>query len=175
MRNKDEKTIVFEDAEIIFRNFEGREGRYNREGDRNFSVKIEDPHLVEKLKEDGWNVRPLKGREDEEPQEPAWHLPVSVGFKYSPPKMVLVTTKNKTVMPESLCGMFDLIDIQQADLVVRPYEWTVREDTGIKAYLKTLYIVQREDPLDLKYAEWGEEQPALEAGPDVTIIQGDWR
>jgi hypothetical protein len=174
VRNKEDKTIVFEDAELIFRNFEGREGRYNREGDRNFSVKIEDEELVEALIRDGWNVRPLRASE-EYPEDRAWHLPVSVGFKYAPPKMVLVTTRNKTVMPESLCAMFDHIDISQADLVVRPYEWTVREDKGIKAYLKTLYVVQHEDPLDLKYAAWGEEQPALDAAPDVTIIEGDWR
>src|SRR5688572_31777790 len=118
MKNSDDKTIVFEGAEIIFRNFEGREGRYNREGDRNFSVKIVDPELAETLKNDGWNVRPLKGRDDE-PDEQAWHLPVSVGFKYSPPKMVLITTGGKTVMPEKLCGMFDMIDIKEVDLVVR--------------------------------------------------------
>lgn len=171
---RDDKTIVIEDADLIFRNFEGREGRYNREGDRNFSVKIVDPDFAETLRKDGWNVRPLKGRDDE-PDDLAWHLPVSVGFKFAPPKMVLVTTNNKTVMPESLCAMFDHIDIQQADVVIRPYEWTVREDTGIKAYLKTLYVVQFEDPLDLKYANWGDEQPALEAAPEVTIIEGDWR
>lgn len=174
MRDRNENTIVFEDAELIFKNFSGRETRYNREGDRNFSVRIEDPELAETLRRDGWNIRPLKGLDVDENMA-AWHLPVSVGFKYAPPKMVLVTSKGKTVLPEGLCEMFDHIDISQVDLVVRPYNWAVKDDTGVKAYLKTMYVVQHEDPLDLKYANWGEEQPALESGPDVVIVEGDWR
>lgn len=33
-----DNTILLEDVRIIFRNFAGREGMYNREGDRNFAV-----------------------------------------------------------------------------------------------------------------------------------------
>lgn len=175
MRNRDDRTITIEDAEIIYCNFKGRETRYNREGDRNFSVKIEDPKFARKLLDDGWNVRELKPREGDDPSELAWHLPVAVGFNFAPPKMVLMTTKNKTVIPEQLCGLFDDIEFQLVDLVIRPYEWSVSGNTGIKAYLKTMYVVQFEDPLDLKYANWGEEQPELEAAPAVTIIEGDWR
>ena len=32
------KTFMVENAQLIFRNFEGKEGQYNRKGDRNFSV-----------------------------------------------------------------------------------------------------------------------------------------
>lgn len=38
--------IVMENARLIFRNFEGREEQYNRKGDRNFGLVIEDAEVV---------------------------------------------------------------------------------------------------------------------------------
>ncbi len=33
-----DNTVLMEGVRIIFRNFSGKEGQYNREGDRNFAV-----------------------------------------------------------------------------------------------------------------------------------------
>ena len=49
--------IVMENARLIFRNFEGREEKYNRKGDRNFGLVIEDVEVAEQLIADGWNVK----------------------------------------------------------------------------------------------------------------------
>ena len=46
------KNIVLEDATLLggqFRNFSGRGGPYNREGDRNFAVRIE-PELAHMIR-----------------------------------------------------------------------------------------------------------------------------
>ena len=50
---------------------------------------------------------------------------------------------------------YNWIEIQKADLTVRPYTWTMRGSgkTGIKAYVKSLYITMLEDPLELKYLD----------------------
>src|SRR3954470_20938807 len=147
------KPVVMEGMRIIFRNFEGKEGQYNREGDRNFGV-ILPPDIAEAMLADGWNVKFLKPREeDEEAEETPW-LQVSVNFdKGRPPKIMLVTSRGRTALDAQSVEMLDWADIVNVDLVVRPYTWEVSGRTGIKAYLQSMYVTIEEDELERKYAE----------------------
>ena len=147
-----DNTVLMEGVRIIFRNFSGKEGQYNREGDRNFAVLL-DETIANSMAEDGWNVKWLKPREEEEGETPQAYLQVSVNFKGRPPRVVLVTSRGRTNLDEGSVEMLDWADINNIDLIVRPYEWSVNGKTGIKAYLQSIYVTIEEDALELKYSE----------------------
>lgn len=152
-----EGLLTFEDARVIFRNFVGRETKYNREGDRNFCV-IVPPDIAQKLDQDGWNVKSLDPREDGD--EPTFYIKVSISYKGRPPKIVLITSRTRTELGQEEIEMLDWADFKTVDLVVRPYNWTVGNSSGISAYLKTMYITIFEDDLELKYDNLEEDLPA---------------
>jgi hypothetical protein len=148
-----DNSVIMEGVRIIFRNFSGKEGQYNREGDRNFSVLL-DEKTADMMAADGWNVKMLKPRDDDgEETAPQAYLPVAVNFRGRPPRIVMITSRNRTTLDESQVETLDWVDILNVDLIVRPYEWTVNGKSGIKAYLQSMYITIEEDPLEAKYSE----------------------
>lgn len=157
--------LVIEDAKIVFRNFAGKEGQYNREGDRNFCV-ILPPDIAEQMVEDAWNVKQLKPRQDGEPGD--FYIQVSLGFKNRPPNLWLVSSRGRVRIGQHECEILDWVEIAKADIIVNPYRWAVSGKTGVKAYVKSLVITMKEDYLDQKYADVPEistnEVPAIEAG-----------
>jgi len=145
-----DNTVLMEGVRIIFRNFSGKEGQYNREGDRNFAVLL-DEKVATAMTEDNWNVKWLKPRNEDEEESPQAYLPVSVKFHPRPPRIVLVTSRGRTTLDEDQVELLDWADIINVDLIVRPYEWTVNNKSGVKAYLQSMYITIEEDPLEQKY------------------------
>lgn len=145
-----DNSVVMENVRIVFRNFAGKEGMYNREGDRSFSVLLDDD-VANAMAEDGWNVKWLNPREEGDP--PQAYLTVAVNYKGRPPRVVMVTSRGRTPLDESEIEVLDWVDIANVDLIVRPYEWAVNGKTGIKAYLKSIFVTIHEDALELKYAD----------------------
>lgn len=143
------KTFMIEDARIIFRNFAGKEGAYNREGDRNFAVILEDD-VAAQMEQDGWNVRRLEPREEGDAPTP--YIQVAVSYKTRPPRIVLLTSTTRTQLAEDSVEILDWADIQVADLIARGYDWNVNGKTGTKAYLQSLFVTIEEDHLERKYA-----------------------
>lgn len=143
------KTFMVENAQILFRNFEGREGPYNRAGDRSFAVVLS-PELADELSKDGWNVKLLDPREEGDSSVP--YIQVGVSFKVRPPRIVMLTSRARTNLDEETVGMLDWASFGNVDLICRAYEWTVGEKSGLKAYLQSFFVTIEEDALERKYA-----------------------
>ena len=146
-------TVLMEGVRLIFRNFAGKEGKYNAEGDRNFGVVIDDK-TAEDMLADGWNIKYLKPREEDEDETPTPWLPVAVGYgKGRPPRVVVITSRGRTNLDENSVEMLDWAEITNVDMIVRPYHYEVRGDKGVKAYVQSIYVTIEEDELEKKYAD----------------------
>lgn len=141
--------LELENVRLIFRNFSGKETKFNRAGNRNFCVVIDDPETAQNLANDGWNIRALEPRDDDD--APTHYLNVAVSYNNFPPNVFLVTRNNKVRLDEDTIGTLDDSDIASADLIIRPYNWEVNGKEGVKAYLKTAYITIEEDVFADKY------------------------
>lgn len=142
--------ISVENARIIFRNFAGKESRYNPKGKRNFCLII-DNDVAENLKDIGWNIKYLNPRDpDEVPQA---YLQVAVAYENFPPKIWLISGGKKTELDEDSVSVLDYAEIENIDLIIRPYVWDVNGKGGIKAYVKNMYVTVAENEFEKKYRD----------------------
>ena len=150
--------VQIDGARIIFRNFSGRGTQYNREGDRNFCVVIDDEEIANRLIEEGFNVKIRQPREEGE--EPFMYMKVNV--KYHPkgseyerlnPVACLITGRNRNMLDEESICCLDNIDIENVDLDLSGSNWNVQGRSGRSAYLSKIYVTQELDRFAMRYAE----------------------
>lgn len=167
MAEHQSKSLVLEGLtreNIIFRNFKGEEKEFNSEGDRNFSIKL-DPAMAKKMIDDGWRVKQLKPRGEDE--EGDYHLKVKLNYKRGrPPRVVVITSKNRVDWGADEVEWLDGADISKADVIVNGW-WSDMAGGGYSGYLKTLFVTLEEDYLELKYATDPVEQDSEERDADV--------
>lgn len=144
------ENISIANAHIMFRNFRGEASKFNAAGKRNFCVVI-DNDIAPKLIDDGWNIRMFPSRDNED--EPTYYMQVAVSYDVIPPNIFLITKYNKTRLDEDTIGSLDWAEIENIDLVIRPYNWEAQGKTGVKAYVKNMYVTIVEDEFADKYSD----------------------
>lgn len=153
--------LQIDDARIIFRNFRGEGGRFNKEGDRNFAVVIPNQEMAESLLNDmnqygaGWNVKIKAPRE--EGDDPFIYLPVKVKFNNRGPVIYLESGSNRIRLTEDTVSMLDEIDILSVDMDIRPYDDEINGKPFRSAYLQSMLVRQEIDRFAARFAE--EEHP----------------
>lgn len=152
---RDGKLLQIDDARIIFKNFSGEESKFNRAGDRNFAVRINDPDVVDQLIADGWNVtvKPPK----EEGDDPYMYIKVKIKFNDRGPKVFLRSGKHVRRLSEQNVGLLDSIDILRVNLDLRAYDWEVNGKTGRTAYLDSIDVEQNLNRFEEYYENEFEE------------------
>lgn len=168
---RNDKNITLENVQIAFRNFEGKEDTYNRAGDRNFAILLDEARAAQML-DDGWNVKFLKPRDDDETGQA--YIQVAVSYKARPPKIGVVTSNALNYYTEDMVALLDWVDIEVADVTLNPYEWAVNGKTGVKAYLQSLFLKIEEDYLQLKWTAFVDESRRQLTSGNEDIIDGEF-
>lgn len=167
--------LQIDEARITHKNFSGEASKFNREGDRNFSliipnqeVVLHDGELIPEARYDeeldvyvatltdvlinkGWNVKIKPPREEDD--EPFMYLPIKVKFNDRGPAIYLRSGKAMTKLNEDTISCLDDVDILNVDLDVRPYDWEVNGKAGRTAYLQSICVTQKIDRFAARYAE----------------------
>ena len=113
---KDE-SVVIENTRMIFRNLKGAKGKFNKQGERSFSVVLSEQQAQEMI-DAGWKVKWLKPREEGDVPTPI--LPVKVNFEGKrPPRIVMITSKNRTPMPIDACDVTSSVSSSSAPMLGR--------------------------------------------------------
>lgn len=141
--------LQIDDARIIYRNFAGTASKFNREGDRNFAVLIDDPEIADALTQEGWNVKIKPPREAGD--EPFMYLPVKVKYSGFGPVAYLKTGNRLNKLDEDSIFCLDDVEIETVDLDIRPYDWDFNGKEGRTAYLQSIHVVQRIDRFAARY------------------------
>jgi hypothetical protein len=159
------KKISIKNAKIMYRNFAGKEGKFNPKGRRVFCVLLDD-ETADMLKKDGYNIRWAEPRDPEDKKQAYMSVRVSFSNVNIPPKIVLITSENKTVLTEDTVGILDLADIESIDMILNPYNWKVGSGTGVTPYVKSMYITIAEDEFEAKYRDVPNRLPeSIDATP----------
>lgn len=152
------KNLAIENARIIFRNFRGEASTFNAAGNRNFCLLIPKEQAYQ-LQEDGWKVKwPRVNDQDDDSRDP--YIPVTVRFfgqgterDGRDPKIFVRNSVNDPFVEytEKMVSNLDNAEIENLDVVIRPREWEMNGKSGVKAYLKSMWVTLLQDEFYGKY------------------------
>lgn len=154
---------------IRFRNFSGKAGMYNTEGDRNFCLLLT-PEDADEMIQEGYNVRFLRPRDEADEPQPYIQIKVGFGGKGRPPKIVMISNGKKTQVTEDTVSNLDWAEIEKADISINPYTYSnvgPGKASGVKAYLKTMYVTLAQDDFEDRYVDIPDSAQSIEFSDDI--------
>ena len=150
--------FAIEHAVIRFRNFSGAPDRFSKSGYNNGFFKV---FLTEEqaqvLSDDGYSVKRLKPNPDD-PEDPGQPLiKIRVGLSNFPENVFRVTSHSQIMLNSDTVKGLDHSEIENADIVCVPYNWTTNTGSGKSAYLgRGSYFTMVESPFENKYSSYDE-------------------
>jgi hypothetical protein len=151
--------IILENGMIAYRNFSGRPTEYKPEGGIRTVTFVIPDEWADDLRNDGWKIRYEEKKE-------RFLLEATVLYRTKDgrpkdPKVFIVRDDNKLIhMTEETVGELDSADIVSVDAVIGPSRYNFGGKTGIKAYVNSLYIKIRENPIERKYRQMLDDMDA---------------
>lgn len=177
-KKKERVTITIRNAYLLWPNFSGKPTKFNPDGgDRTFNILMneEDGKI---LQSQGWNVSVYEKSADDEDPNVYYKLPVAVKYNNFPPRLWLIGgdhAKDRVMLDEDTVDYLDRLQYEKVDMVIAGSQWSVRGNSGMKAYIQSGFFTIYVDELEKEYGvvqSFGglgitkaeDEQPALPAG-----------
>lgn len=133
--------IEISNAKILWKNFTGELGFYNKEGGRNFCLVLSDDASVNFFKQNGYSVAVKSS--GVEVGEFIRYLKVKLKFNNGKP-IITLKSNNKTISVDgNLISVLDSIKIKSVDMSIKPYHWELPNgENGQIAYLSNMTVYQ---------------------------------
>lgn len=164
MSNSNDKILVFKDAVIRFQNFSGRAKINNPEGQRRFSIVVDD-ETAAMLADMGITVSEYVA--PDESVVKTVKVKITYGSPYYPDPKVYTTTSGGSVLhDERTIGTLDNEEFEKLDIQVRVGTWKYNGKTGKTLYLQSLYATLVEDVLANEYRDVIANAQRRIEGPD---------
>lgn len=141
-------TMKIDNARIFYRNFAGNVSDYNRLGKRTFCVEL-DHEMAESLREDGWNVKTTKPKNED--YFPTEYIQVEVSYRLFSPDIFCYFGNKYRRYTENTVQALDHLQFEHIDLVLQVSQWSYMGKTGLKGYLMEFHGVVAESPYAEKY------------------------
>ena len=129
-----------------FRNFSGAVSEFNKAGVRKFSILLPD-EVAQEMEEIGWYIRHRPSRNEEDGTMNILDIEASYDTKdgrFQPPIVKVISWDGaETLLKEETIGVLDHMDIEDATVEIRPYNWEVNGKSGCKAYLQQMDVYAR--------------------------------
>lgn len=134
--------------DVRYRNFAGNVSQYNSTGAKKFNLVLNEDIALDLLKR-GFNVH----SKELDNGDIMYSLDVFINYGNYSPNIYAIAGDTKKLLDDKTIKSLQGADIIKADLCIRPYHWKAAGNkSGIKAYVKYMYVTIEVDPFADEYA-----------------------